>query len=256
MNKPLLSIMMPAIRPDRWDAIYSSIVRATSRTFELIIVGPYPLTPSLALTPNVKYVKDFGNPIRAHNVASMLVEGKYLTWMPDDGVFLPGSIDIMFDELLKMPENPKNIVIARYAEGGREFKKDFFLINNDGVTGGPYVSDNWYLLSQPIIDTEFYMSLGGFDCQFESMAPGCNDFSIRAQRGGAIVKLVDKVALVCSHMPGSSGDHGPMHDAQTTVDTPLYNSIQKSAEFANRVKVDINGWKKLPAVWERRFGTL
>jgi len=256
MTKPVLSIMMPAIRPNNWDAVYESIVNAVSVPFELIIVGPYALTPKLEPFPNIKYVKDFGNPVRAHNIASLLVEGQYLTWVPDDGLFVPKILDTMLHELSTMPPNVKNIVIARYTEAGHEFDKKFFNINSDGVTGGPYVSDNWYLLSQPVIDTGFYLSLGGFDCQFESLPPACNDFSIRAQRGGAIVKLVDQVALHCTHMSGHAGDHGPMHDAQMLVDTPLYNSINVNPELADRVVVDIDGWKNVPSVWERRFGNI
>ena len=74
--KPELSIILPSIRTERLEKLYDSILTSTSRTFELVIVGPYPLPEKLRDLKNVKYVKDFGSPVRASNIAASLCEGE------------------------------------------------------------------------------------------------------------------------------------------------------------------------------------
>src|SRR3990167_9472224 len=93
MNKPELSIICPSIRPQNLDAIYDSILLSTKREFELIIAGPYPLTQKLQGQNNVKYVKDFGSPVRASNIAALLCEGKLFFHTADDALFLPEALD-------------------------------------------------------------------------------------------------------------------------------------------------------------------
>ena len=61
-NKVKLSIIMPAIRKERWDEVYKSILASTKCSFELIIVGPYPPTDFLSDKAGVKYIKDLGTP--------------------------------------------------------------------------------------------------------------------------------------------------------------------------------------------------
>ena len=78
MSKPEISIILPGIRRELWDRFYESISISTKRTFELIIVGPYPLTEKLESLTNVKYVKDFGSPVRASNIAASICEGKVI----------------------------------------------------------------------------------------------------------------------------------------------------------------------------------
>ena len=98
MNNIDLSIIMPGIRPQNWDAVYNSILNSTKRTFELIIVSPFSLTPYLASQGNVKYVKDFGNPTRASCIGATLAEGKYIDpSMADDALFLENAIDKNLD---------------------------------------------------------------------------------------------------------------------------------------------------------------
>ena len=73
-----LTVLVPAIRKERWVDMYNSIKSSTKRNFELIIVGPYSLPEELQRMVNVKYIKDYGNPVRASQIGSLIAEGKYI----------------------------------------------------------------------------------------------------------------------------------------------------------------------------------
>ena len=115
--KPEISIILPAIRVENWDKLYDSIMMSTSRRFELIICGPYALTKKLQDLTNVKYVKDFGCPTRASAIASLLAEGKLITWVTDDAILVRDSLDTAINLLYSMGEDYKNVIISKYLEG-------------------------------------------------------------------------------------------------------------------------------------------
>ena len=77
MEKPEISIILPGIRPYNWSKLYDSIVKSTTRRFELIVVGPY-RPPDMLQNDiyNFKYVKDYGSPMRASNIGALLCEGR------------------------------------------------------------------------------------------------------------------------------------------------------------------------------------
>jgi hypothetical protein len=78
--------------------------------------------------------------------------------------------------------------------------------------------------------------------------------AMRTQRDGAKIHLIDLIMSQCGHMPGTSGDHAPMHYAQLDHDEPLFRSIYSDPNCVNRIKIDINNWKNSPERWVRRFG--
>ena len=65
MDKPEISLILPSIRTERLEKLYETILTSTKRTFELVICGPNPLPEALKELRNVKYVKDYGSPVRA-----------------------------------------------------------------------------------------------------------------------------------------------------------------------------------------------
>ena len=115
--KPEISIIMPGIRPENWLRGYNSIYSATNKSFELIIISPYPLPKELENQRNVKYIKDFGSPTRASQIGNTLAEGKFI--FPnfcDDAIFIKDSIDSNLKTLIEMGNNIKNVVTCKYSE--------------------------------------------------------------------------------------------------------------------------------------------
>ena len=57
-------------------------------------------------------------------------------------------------------------------------------------------------------------------------------------------------------MPGTSGDHAPVHYAQTEHDEKIFQEIYRDPAWkfdAIGNCVFLDDWKKTPSVWERRF---
>jgi len=256
--KPEISILLPSIRTDRLSDVYLSICNSTKRSFELIVVGPYPLSPLLQAEKNVKYAKDFGSPMRASEIAAELAEGFLVTWTADDALFLPDALDKGVDTLYAIqPTSDKNVVISKYYEGqgysSKNEQPDSYYKINNAWPKSPHIPDDWWIFNMTIMYRSFYEYLGGWDCQFQSVASGHVDMAIRAQRAGANVVLSNYPLVNCDHMPGTSGDHAPMHNAQTYEDGPLYNKIYSQPLESRDIRINIKNWKNSPAVWKKRF---
>ena len=259
--RPELSIILPSIRPNRLEALYDSILTSTERTFELIIVGPYPLPEKLSELKNVKYVKDFGSPVRASNIAASLCEGKVYTWFADDCILFENSLDKCLDEYHAMGTDKKNVLVAKYYEGQegsteREtLQPDSYFRINGTPAGSPYIPDDWWLFNIAFLSAEFFHTLGGWDCSYEGTWASHADMAIRAQYLGANVKMAQVPLFTCDHMPGGTGDHMPIFECQHQHDEPLLQSKFGAPNWSTNVnpRLKIDNWKLAPAVWGRRF---
>lgn len=256
MNKPEISIVIAGIRQHNWDRLYDSILTSTKRSFELIICGPYPLTERLQNSYNVKYVKDYGSPTRASNIAFGLCEGKLITTMSDDAVLLPEALDKNIDLLYSMGTDYKNVVIAKYFEGRNGTVKplqpdEYFKINGADCTRSQFISNDWWIFNSCVMYREFLEELGGWDCSFEGMAMSHTDMAIRAQFLGANVKMSDYPLSDCDH---GQPDHKPIEISQITHDEPLFQSKYRSPTWqTTNMRLNIKSWKDAPAIWTRRF---
>ena len=248
-----ISILVPAIRKERWINLYKSITRTTSRRFELIIVGPYSLPEELQKVGNVKYIKDYGSPVRASQIGALIAEGKYIFWASDDGTFQDGALDKAID-CLESQENKsiKDVVISNYKEGGTAQTDDVLRLNI-AYPASPYIPDEWYQFNVATMYTEFFREIGGYDCIFEACPIAYADISARAQRAGANVLVVNEVILDCTHMPGITGDHAPIHYAHLQADEPLYKTIYGMPDCVERACIDLENWRTSPRIWNRIF---
>lgn len=266
--KPEISIILPAIRRDKWDHFYNSIRESTKRSFELIICGPYPLTETLQNIQNVKYIKDFGSPTRASAMATLVAEGNLITWSCDDAIMLPGAMDEAIDALYSMGNNYKNVVISKYLEGQNGTHK---IVQGDWyyhINGSPpcpqfpsgarhctyseHVPEEYYIFNTAIMYRQFFEELGGLDCNYEHVAIADTDLAIRAQVSGANVKLTQVIMYDADH---GQPDHRPVAEAQLQFDEPLYLAKYKDPNWREKleVNIDINNWKNFPSLWTRRF---
>jgi hypothetical protein len=257
--KPEISILMPGIRPERWTNVYNSIAESTRREFELIIVGPHALPQELQESKNVKYCKDFGAPMRAANIAGVLAEGKLIfSLMSDDSVFMPNVLDKAIDHLYDQEFSIKNVVMAFYKEGVNGTSKDiqslkYFEINGSDSTKLHDVPNDWLIFNTVILYREFFDQLGGWDCSFEACPMGLTDLAIRAQKEGANVSHIEDIILDCDHMPGTTGDHAPIHYGQIEHDEPFYKLKYSRGPEGVESCISIDNWKKAESVWSRRF---
>lgn len=247
-----LSIIMPAIRVENWVDLYKSIVSSCSHSFELILVSPYKIPDILERSANIKYVKDFGSPNRCFNIALSLAEGEYCTWGADDGIYQDGVLDKAIN-ILDNSKNYKKIVSMSTVEAARHYSEEFCFINKHKEISSPYIPDNYRLLALGMMRTQYFKELGGIDCKYETHAIGHIDLSIRAQNDGAEIQFLQDICMRLSHMPGISGDHAPMHYAQTEHDEELYRTLYRDQNYKHLNRLDLFNWKNSPQVWARRF---
>lgn len=247
-----LSVLMPAIRPEKWVNLYRSVINSTKRKFELILVSPYKLPKELENRPNIKYVKDFGSPNRCFNIALTLAEGEYCTWGADDGLYQPGVLDKAID-ILESTSDEKTIVSMATIEAARHYSEEFCFINKHNEISSPYIPDHYRLLALGMMKTKYFKKLGGVNCMFETHAIGHIDLSIRSQNDGAKFIFLKDIVMRLTHMPGTSGDHAPMHYAQIDHDEVLYRKLYRDSTYKPVNHLDIWDWKKSPTIWNRRF---
>ena len=102
---------------------------------------------------------------------------------------------------------------------------------------------------------ETFREVGGLDCEWEYSNHAIHDLMFRLQYLGGTIHNLSETAFLCSHLPEHSGDHGPVHDAQTGPDSSkflgIYNNPKNNLE--NRLEISYNNWEKCPDVWARRF---
>lgn len=248
---PKISIVLPAIRVDRWQNFINSV--DCQAEWEVVIVSPYELPPSLVGCDRITHVVDKGSPMRCSCIGAELAKGKYITWAADDGVFMGNRVLDKAMRILDGSGNNKKVVVTKYLEACAEVHPDSYYVLNNAYPRSPHIPDSWWIFNCAVMHNSYYKYLGGWDCQFEACPLGHADLAARAQRDGAEVELIQDAMLNCTHMPGASGDHGPIYAAHTFHDEPRYAEIYRSPDCVNRVKIDPKNWQNSPAVWLRRF---
>jgi len=260
MNKYDVSIILPGIRSENWERIYNELGNACFRhSFELIIASPCELPIFFIDKKNVKFIRDFGSPSRAFQMASMLCEGRFLTYITDDAIINPGGIDESID-LLFSKDDEKDIICMRYSEGinfanGVEFSSEYwtawFHFKESNLLG---IDKNWSLPVDMMLNVSYFMNIGGLDCRFEHINMNLHDLAFRAQRNGSKVFLSPKVVMFVDWDSNRNKDNSPVIAAYHYNDLPLFHSIYATKENADKREIKINymNWIDAPVVWERR----
>lgn len=249
-----LCVALPGIRKANWNRLYESIITSIGDyTFQLILCSPESELPEeLKEKENVKLITDFGSPSRAQQIACLNADSEYITWAADDGWFLPNKLKECLD-LLKDSKADKKAVAAFYTEDNRAGLADYSCNYHEPVRSQHY-PDSYVIYNCAIVQTDYFLSIGGFDCQFEVLPMAFTDYGVRSQRDGVETIVFTQPIFECTHTPGTTGDHAPIHYAQLDHDQPLYGMIYSDPHCVYRVKIDINNWKNSPERWTRRFG--
>lgn len=255
---PLLSVLVPSIRKNRLQDLYDSITESCKYTFEMIVIGPYGLPDSLNSAINVKFVQDWGSPIRAQQIGLLHCKGTWVTWAADDGKFMPDAINESFAILEEQCVNNITLIMGKYleGEGDNEHMRDdrYYELARHLASFSPWLPAHYLMLNVGIVPLLLLLQMGGWDCQFEACPMAYNDLAIRLQNNGCQFIIQDKLMFKCDHSPLDAGDHGPIHYAQKEHDEPLFKDIYSRQSSINRISIDFASWMRSPERWERRFG--
>lgn len=260
-NKYDLTVLVPGIRTHNWLSLYDSIDKglASDRTWEVIFIGPHPMPPEVADKKNVRFIEDWGSPIRCQQRGLCEAQGEWITWAADDGGYLPGTLDTSFKLLEDQGYNHNVVIMGKYFEGKNmaqpEFMggDDYYILHTHPPMKLPHIPSHYYMLNVGIVARDLLYKVGGWSCQFEVCPMSYCDLSIRLQNYGVEYVVQPNPMFACDWTPGIEGDHAPIHYAQTEADEPLFHDIYSSESGVNRIHMDLENWKNAPEKWTRRF---
>lgn len=248
-----LSVLISGIRTHNWKEIFESLKTAcTKYTFEIVFVGPFDLPEELKKENNIKFIRDYGQPSRCVQRGLLECEGRLLFQTVDDCNFLNNSLDLAID-LYNSTCSEKDIINGRYFEGGDQMPLVYWIAHHHPSLRLPKIHPEWRIALQPIINTEYAKSIGGWDCRYEYCNAGQHDFVFRVQSDGG--KIYNSPIEICNadHMPMYSGDHEPIERLWEENDFPLLKDMYGEQSPPREIKIDINNWKNTSEVWKRRF---
>lgn len=266
MGKELkLSVIVPSIRPEGILNLYNSI--DYNGDWELIAIGP--ICPMSA--DRFEFIKSFRSPNSAQQQGLLKADGDYICMAADDGIFLPGALDkaIKLIEILELfgvidkelerileeiPKDKNYIVVGKYLEGDTPhpdmMKKDYYKFGYHKSYRLKGVPQDNLIFNCGIISRKFMLELGGWDCSFEATTCAHADLGIRASQASANMILMDKPLFKCSHQPGNTGDHRPIHNAMKRD----LKTFEKLYSKPRQTRIELDNWKNTPEVWSERFG--
>lgn len=254
-----VSIIMPAIRTPRWDSLYDSIQSSCKKnTFELILCGPFELTEKLSKLPNVKHIKDYGSPSRCAQIAAKNASGKLLAHSVDDAIFIEDSLDLAIEDYSQKCTK-KDVINLRYTEGlnhnGEEMPIDYWRAWHHPTLRLSSIPEHYRLAIHHLVDREYFIEIGGYDCQYEYQNFNLHDFAFRIQHlGGNIFDSSVRITN-CDFYPQGMVDHKAIEEAFNMNDYPLFlkmYSTSNALEIRTQ-EVKFDNFLKTSPIWNRRF---
>lgn len=259
---PQISIVMPTIRTSLLPALYESIAKSFSGTWELVLCGPNPIPPDLAAKGNVKWIQSYRCPTACNQIAMLHARGEYVLSSVDDATFFPGSIDKLYDVLKENNFDYKTIANAKYFEGSasqgpENVMRDnkYYLLNTHAPLQpamAPF-DKNWQVINSSLISRRLFIEVGGLDCQLQTPGMSWIDFAMRVQNYGCNCVLQNNQLFSLTHLPGYEGDHGPIHEAHNENDLPYFNKVWTPPEGLTRAALPVNNWEQSAEKWKKRF---
>ena len=248
------SIICPSIRVNNLVTVYDSIKKSYSGSSELVVVSPYDLPSPLQGKEDVKIINSWASPIACQQIGLQECEGKYISWAADDGWYLPNALDVAFKHL---ESTPNSVVVGKYNEGPQNphmNKMEYYYFGKHDGSRARFSPTDCLMLMCGVVSRETLLEVGGWDAEsFEVCPMAYIDLSIRLYHKKMNFIFQEEMMFCCSHTPGLTGDHGPIHLAQTLHDSPYFKIIYSKPESQQRINIDMDNWKKAPDKWTRRF---
>ena len=254
-----LSIILPSIRTHNLDRFYDSVQGSCQEyDWEIVVASPFDLPESLSNKNNVKLIKTFDKIPVCIQRATKLAEGELICHLVDDCELLPSSLDQSID-FFKDTCSKKDalcltyVELANYMVSPERWRVKSILEGSEWAHEfqSPFINPEWFVFVQPMMLRRRFIELGGMDCQFEYSNHAHHDLAFRLQIQGGNVHVPPFMISVAAHMPERTGDHGPVHDAQTGPDQKRFNQLY---QYERTPVINYNNWEECSGRWERRFG--
>jgi len=251
-----VSIILPSIRPENLKGFYESAELACQKyTFQIVIPSPYPLPETLSEKTNITYIKTYACPTVASQLAIQLCNSKFLYNTVDDGILFPSVIDEAI-EYHDTNLTEKDVYNMRYLEGSdNPFPPTFWKARHHEDMRLAGIHPDWKMCMHYFMHLNYFYFLGGYDCRFETLNHAIHDLMFRIQADNGKIHESPKETIKCGHMPGTSGDHAPVHHGQLDYDKPQFDEMYADPNTPyKRIKIDYHNWRARSGTWERRWG--
>ncbi len=246
-----LTILIPAIRQNRWEALYDSAVLACKQhKWQLLLVTPFDLPESLKDKTNIKVIKDAGQVSRCVQRGMLEVESALVFLTVDDCTFIEDSIDKAIEEYWEKCAYD-DVLNVRYSENGDIQPPEYYRAWHHQSTRLAGIEQHWELAPQFLMCPQKFIDMGGFDCQFEYINEPVHDLMFRIQKMGGKVYQSSTHCCVATWYHTTTGDHAPIHNAQVGHDWPIFLDMYSKPN--DRGVIPYDNWKNTPEVWKRRF---
>lgn len=184
-------------------------------------------------------------------------EGKLVAHTVDDAIFFENTIDECID-LYKERCGRKDVVNCRYIEGpsrsGAKVPDAFWTAHFHSQLRLAGIPKEYKISLHHMLDLDYLMELGGYDCRFNHMNFNLHDLMFRIQHDGGVVYDSPNFVTNCDQFLTDTVDHAPIFNSHSQHDLPLFIQLySEPGAVKDRVKIDINNWANEPAVWDRRF---
>ena len=197
LEKPLVSVYMPAIRPQWWMRMYESLLDNTKVRFELLFVGH--VQPNYILPDNCYHINSPVKPAQCAEIGFRNCRGEFCMNIADDIVFGDRCLDILYEKFMFL-HNDMLVVSCIHHAGGKPLPKEMntFFPNNPGTPINPIAG---------LYKTSVYKSLGprdkGFVCTYSD-----SDMAFRLYERGGVSVICDEAHVHEVNPPDTRHDSG------------------------------------------------
>ena len=250
-----ISILIPGFRTPNWFNLYKSAEKACKRyKWEIVFIAPFDLPSELEGKSNVSVIKSLGNVPRCVQIGVPKINSDLFFLTVDDCEFAEDSLDLSLDKF-KQTCSKKDAMAMIYGEGGNLMETKYWEVKTHGDFRLPGINQTWKIANQCIMYKDAFIELGGLDCEnFEYLDKPIHDFMFRLQKAGGNIVFSPVHCCIATWFPGETGDHGPIHHAQISHDTPIFNTMYSVPQYyQDRIKLDYNNYLNSDKIWKRRF---
>ena len=249
-----LSVFMPTIRVHLLKNWYDSLSNACNGIeFEVVTCGPFKPDKELLDLENFKWIEDFGCPTRAAQIAAIECSGDLIYHTVDDVLFFPNELA---NEVNRLDLDHDEIIAMRYREGqghsGTELSPCYWYSDasyNPALFKG--VKGVWGSCIHFLMKRDLFVEFGGFDCLFEYLNHSTHDLLYRIQNSKPVkYSLSNNEISSADWQPDVTGDHAPIHFAQTDHDAYLFKGMWQNEKRSGSVGLD--NWNRVSPLWSRR----
>lgn len=252
-----ISFLVPTIRLKNLPGFLDSLKKScTKYTYEVVFISPFDRPTTMP--DYIKWVKDFGTPSRCCQLGLFECNAKLIAHTVDDAIFYPKAIDECID-LYNEKCGRKDVVNCRYIEGpkfsGSKVPDDFWTAHFHASLRLPGIPKDYKISLHHMLNYDYLMELGGYDCRFNHMNFNTHDLMFRIQHDGGVLYNSPNFVTNCDQYLGDTVDHAAIFNSHGQHDLPLFMNLYSEPHvIEGRVKLDINNWANEPEVWDRRFG--